>query len=90
MKKELTQIHIDAKLKKEATSLFHTLGLNLSCAINLFLHQCILQKGLPFTIEEPQYSTQTLIAIAEAKRISHDPSVQGYTNMEDLKEALDK
>ncbi len=85
-----TQIRIDADIKKQATALFGNLGLDMSSAVNLFLHQCVLRGGLPFSVELPQYSQKTLNAMAEAKRISTAPEVPGYTSMEDLKEALEK
>jgi DNA-damage-inducible protein J len=84
-----TQIRIDADVKKEATALFSNLGLDMSGAVNLFLHQCILRGGLPFAVEMPQYSQSTLDAMAEARRISRDPDVRGYRSMEELKAALE-
>ena len=84
-----TQIRIDADIKKDATELFSRLGLDMSSAVNLFLHQCVLRGGLPFAVEMPQYSKQTLDAMAEARRISRDPDVRGYTSMEELKAALE-
>lgn len=84
-----TQVRIDAEIKKEATALFSSLGLDMSDAVNLFLHQCVLRGGLPFAVEVPQYSNKTLSAMAEARRISRDPDVMGYTNMDELKAALD-
>ena len=84
-----TQIRIDTDIKREATDLFASLGLDMSGAVNLFLHQCVLRGGLPFAVEVPQYSDQTLSAMAEAKRISRDPDVKGYNSMEELKAALD-
>ena len=83
-----TQVRIDADVKKAAVNLFDTLGLDMSSAVNLFLHQCVLRGGLPFAIEMPQYSQTTLAAMAEAKLISSDPSVPGYSSMDELKEAL--
>ncbi len=85
-----TQIRIDSDIKAQANALFADLGLDMSSAVNLFLHQCVLRSGLPFTIEVPrQYSDQTLSAMAEARRISRDPDAKGYTSMEALKAALD-
>ena len=84
-----TQIRIDSDLKKDATELFSQLGLDMSGAVNLFLHQCVLRGGLPFTVEVPQYRKQTLDAMAEARRISRDPDIKGYTSMEELKAALE-
>ena len=84
-----TQVRIDTNIKKEATALFSSLGLDMSSAVNLFLHQCVLRGGLPFAVEVPQYSDKTLSAMAEARRISHDPDIKGYTTMDELKAALD-
>ena len=85
-----TQVRIDADIKREATALFESLGLDMSGAVNMFLHQCVLRGGLPFSVEVPQYSKKTLEAMNEAKRISADKSVKGYTNMADLKAALEE
>ncbi|MDO4294169.1 MAG: type II toxin-antitoxin system RelB/DinJ family antitoxin [Eubacteriales bacterium] len=85
-----TQIRIDADIKKQATDLFNDLGLDMSGAVNLFLHQCVLRGGLPFSVEMPRYSQRTLDAMEEAKRISRDPDVRGYTSMDELRKALEE
>ncbi len=84
-----TQIRIDSEIKKQATDLFNNLGLDMSSAVNLFLHQCVLHGGIPFHIEMPRYSQRTLDAMEEARQISCNPDSSGYTNMEELKKALD-
>jgi len=84
-----TQIRIDSGIKQQATALFGRLGLDMSSAVNLFLHQCVLRGGLPFSVELPPYNQKVLDAMAEARKISRDPDVQGYNSMEDLKAALE-
>ena len=84
-----TQIRIDTSIKQQASALFSHLGLDMSSAVNLFLHQCVLRGGLPFTVELPAYNQKVLDAMAEAKKISRDPDVPGYSSMEDLKASLD-
>ncbi len=84
-----TQIRIDPEIKKQANDLFHRLGLDMSSAVNLFLHQCVMHGGLPFAVQVPQYSQSVLDAMAEARRISRDPNVQDYSSMEELKAALE-
>ena len=84
-----TQIRIDETVKAQATSLFNDLGMDMSSAVNIFLRQCVLRGGIPFTVEMPNYNAKTLEAIAEAKLISRDNSVASYDNMEDLKKALE-
>lgn len=85
-----TQIRIDSDIKKQASELFSNLGLDMSSAVNLFLHQCVLRGGIPFSVEMPRYSQATLDAMEEARRISRDPNVKGYTSMEALKKALEE
>ena len=82
------QVRIDSDIKKQASDLFATLGLDMSSAVNLFLHQCVLRGGIPFNVEVPKYNQETLLAMAEAEKISKDPNVKGYETMEDLKKAL--
>ncbi len=85
-----TQIRIDAKVKEEATALFENLGLDMSSAVNLFLHQCVLRGGLPFAVEMPTYNSQTLAAMEEARRISRDPTATAYNDLKSLKAELEK
>ena len=84
-----TQIRIDSTVKEQANALFASLGMDMSGAVNIFLRQCVLRGGLPFAIELPKYNQATLYAMAEARRISRDPDIEGYTSMEDLKAALE-
>ena len=84
-----TQIRIDSTVKEEATALFSELGMDMSSAVNIFLRQCILRGGLPFPVELPKYNQETLDAMAEARKVSRDPDVKGYTNMTDLLAALE-
>ena len=44
------QIRIKDDTKKQAKKVLDTLGLDMSGAITLFLHQVILRKGIPFPI----------------------------------------
>ena len=84
-----TQIRIDSNVKQQATELFTSLGMDMSGAVNIFLRQCILRGGLPFSVELPKYNKETLDAMNEARSISKDPDVKGYTNMSDLIAALE-
>lgn len=84
-----TQIRIDADVKQQANELFKNLGTDMSSAVNMFLKQCILRGGLPFKVEMPKYSQETLGAMEEAIRISRDPSVPAYSDMDSLLKALD-
>ena len=84
-----TQIRINRNIKEQASALFANLGLDMSGAINLFLHQCVMRGGIPFAVEMPRYSERTLEAMAEARRISRDTNTPSYDNLDDLKKALE-
>ena len=62
-----TQVRIDENLKKQASELFSQLGMDMSGAMNIFLKQCVLRGGLPFSVELPQYKPEVLEAMEEAK-----------------------
>jgi addiction module antitoxin, relB/dinJ family len=85
-----TQIRIDRNIKEQAGALFSGLGLDMSGAVNMFLHQCVLRGGIPFSIEMPHYKQSALAAMEEARKISRDPNVPSYDNMDDLKRALEE
>ena len=84
-----TQIRIDASVKEQASTLFASLGLDMSGAVNIFLRQCILHGGLPFSVEIPRFNKETLEAMTKARRISHDPEVKGYNSIDELIKALE-
>ena len=85
-----TQVRIDEQLKAQAAELFSNLGLDMSGAINIFLRQCVLRGGLPFTVEMPHYSKEVLEAIHEARLLSNDPSVKRYSSFQEALEDLDE
>ena len=85
-----TQIRIDRDIKEQAGVLFSGLGLDISGAVNMFLHQCVLRGGIPFSVEMPHYKQSTLAAMDEARKISRDPNVPSYDNMDELKRALEE
>lgn len=82
------KIKIDSDIKKDSVDLFNELGLDLSTAVNIFLHQCVLQGGIPFSIKVPQYKEKVLSAIDEAKYISQNPDVKSYDDIKDLQKAI--
>ena len=89
-----TQIRIEESTKKQAVELLEGLGLNLSDAVNMFLRQVILRRGIPFDVAYPEdvleFRPEVIEAMEEAKRISRDPNVKGYTDVNQMiKEILE-
>lgn len=83
-------IRTDKEVKAAAEKLFEQLGLNMTTAINIFLRQAIREKGIPFDVKLNEPNAVTVAAIEEGRRIAFDESIRGYSNMSDLKAALDE
>ena len=85
-----TQIRIDKNIKEQANALFSNLGLDMSSAVNIFLRQCILRGGLPFSVEVPRYNRETELAMIEARDImSGKMDARRYYSAKELFEELD-
>lgn len=88
-----TQIRIEENTKKQAVELLEGLGLNLSDAVNMFLRQVILRKGIPFDVTYPEdiweFRPEVTEAMEEAKQVSRDSNVKGYTDINELFEDLE-
>jgi len=64
--KETTSIKLDVEVKAKAKEIFKELGITMGEAVNIFLSQVALHKGLPFEIKIPNEETKK--AIEEARR----------------------
>ena len=80
-------IRIDKNVKESSEKVFEDLGLNMTTAINIFLRQVIRVNGIPFEIKGNTPNQETIEAIEEGIRLANDNS-KGYSNIEDLKNAL--
>lgn len=82
-------VRIDSQLKSDVEKCLEALGMNMSTAINIYLHQIVRHQAIPFVISAaPIPNKETLEAIEEGERIAHDPNANGYHDMKSLLEAL--
>lgn len=80
-------VRMDSDIKKECEALYGELGINLTTAINVFLRQSLRAGGFPFDVRLEQPNKETIVALLDAERISRDPSVKRYSDVEEaLKE----
>lgn len=88
-----TQIRIDENTKKQAVELLEGLGLNLSDAVNMFLRQVILRRGIPFDVSYPEdlweFKPEVLEAMEEARQISRNPDTKKYDSFSEALEDMD-
>lgn len=81
-------VRVDENVKKQASELFEELGLDMSTALNIFLREAINYGGIPFEIRRP--NAATLSAMEEVRLMEKNPKkYKGYSNIDDLKAALD-
>jgi len=64
--KETTSIKLDIETKAKAKKIFKELGITMGEAVNIFLSQVALHKGLPFEVKIP--NKETVKAIKEARK----------------------
>lgn len=88
-KTENLNIRIDPELKKNVEETLKNIGMNLTEAITIYLHQIVLHGGIPFEIKNNRFNVETLNAIYEAKKIAEDSEAYYYDSIDELMEDLD-
>lgn len=77
----LIQIRIDDNLRKEASSIYSQLGLDLPTAIRMFLVRSVQVRGIPFSMILPEEDYKATAAIAAMRRMSIDAEKAGVADM---------
>ena len=83
-------VRTDSEVKEAAEKIFEALGLNMTTAVNIFLRQTIRENGIPFELKLDVPNAVTAAAIDEGRKIAHDKTAKGFTNMADLRAALEE
>src|SRR6266498_1454390 len=65
MNDTMIRSRIDPAIKEEASRLLRRMGLSMSDAIRLFLHQVIADKRLPFEVKAPNETTKAAMRAVE-------------------------
>lgn len=60
-----TNVYLDANMKEQAKKIFKKYGVSLSDAINMFLTQSVMERGIPFELKLP--NDETIQAIKDAR-----------------------
>ena len=94
MKTANYNIRLDPAIKKKAEETFAEFGLNLSEAINVFLHMSIKRQGFPFELREPKLNADTLSAMQETEQILEEYSngsrmPKSFSNAREMFAAMD-
>ena len=83
-------IRTDKDVKEKAEKIINELGLNMTSAVNIFLRTAIRERGIPFELKLDVPNETTIAAIEEGRRMASDPSSPRYSNIDELRDALEK
>lgn len=89
MKTTNFNILLDPVVKTEAEKAFAAFGLNLSEAINVFLHKSIMVQGLPFEVRPETPNPLLRASFEEAEAMLKNPNLTGYATVAELNAAMD-
>ena len=78
-------VNVPVEVKEEATSLFNSLGLNMSTAINMFLKKAIYERGIPFDVKQ-QPSKEFQEALKELDYMERHP--EEYKTFHSVKDLM--
>ena len=84
MSKVATNVSIDSDIKQPSIELFSDLGMDLSTAVNIFLHQAVRLQGFPFAIMRDDPNEESIAAMNEyylAKK--HPEKYKRYASFKD-------
>ena len=82
-------VRLDPEVKAKAEATFAEFGLNLSEAINVFLHMSIKKHGFPFELTYQKPNEMLRASLDEADALLADVSVKGFASIEELNAAMD-
>ena len=84
-------MRVNPQIKAEAESIYESLGMTLTEAINIFLYKSILEGGLPFDVRQPRYNSETAAAMREARDIlAGEVAAESYDSASAMFAALDE
>ena len=81
-----TNVYLDSDMKEQAKSIFKKYGVSLSDAINMFLTQSVLERGLPFDMKIP--NDETVQAIVDARNDVNSDKITFEELKEESKQCL--
>ena len=81
-------IRMDRVVKEQAQQLFKSLGMDMTTAINIFLRQALIRKGLPFEVKQ-QPSKEFMEALNELDYMEkHPEDYKVYHNVDKMFEDI--
>ena len=84
--KTTMSIRMDRTVKEQSQQLFKSLGMDMTTAINIFLRQALIKRGLPFEVTAEGADSIMMQRLAEAE---NDHNIHGpFNTVQELMEDL--
>ena len=83
-------IRINPVVKTRAEKLYAQFGITITDAVNMFIHQSLLEDGIPFRLKARTLNEEPLMAMAEAKQLARDPKAKTYASFSDILEEIEE
>ena len=83
-----TTIRINSEIKEQVTPILNTLGISLSEAVNMFLHQVKLHNGIPFDLIIRSPSPEFWADVEDTRRTVENGTADLYSNTDDFMNAM--
>lgn len=81
MSSSLVQVRIDKELRDDTSRLFESLGLDMSTAIKIFLKKCLMEDGIPFSLQAKPERCQSIEGMAAMLALQKQAEKSGLTDM---------
>ncbi len=81
-----TNVYLDVEMKSKAKEIFKHYGVSLSDAINMFLTQSVMERGLPFEMKIP--NEETIRAIEDASAGIGLEEITLEQHLEEMKQCI--
>ena len=79
-------IRMDRTVKEQSQQLFKSLGMDMTTAINIFLRQALIKRGLPFEVTAEGADSIMMQRLAEAE---NDHNIHGpFNTVQELMDVL--
>ena len=79
-RKERSNLYLNAEVKEKAKEILSRYGLSLSDAVNIFLTQVVLERGIPFRVRIPNETTRKVMEEVREKKNLEEISLDSLTS----------
>ena len=87
-KQDVINFRVKSRVKREASKIFDKMGIDMSTALNIFLHNVMIRKAMPMQmITENRY---TYAYEAEIMKASNEISDKSYSTVDEMLKDLDE